>query len=94
MDNALFHYLTRIKQLYREAGVKLLYLPPYLPDLNPIKEFFTELKIFIKRNWQRYIDDPGQDFKAFLEWCIDTIGARKLNAERHFQYSGLSIEEP
>jgi transposase len=67
MDNTSFHYSTRIEQLYREAGIKLLYLPPYSPDLNPIKEFFAELKIFIKRNWQRYTDNPGQDFKEFLE---------------------------
>jgi transposase len=50
MDNTSFHHLARIKQLCKEAGVKLLYLPPYSPDLNPIKEFFAELKIFIKRN--------------------------------------------
>ena len=30
--------------------MKLLYLPPYSPDLNPIEEFFAELKAFIKRN--------------------------------------------
>jgi transposase len=94
MDNASFHHSGRIEQLCREAGVKLLYLPPYSPDLNPIEEFFAELKMFIKRNWQRYMDDPGQDFKAFLEWCVDTVGARKSSAEGHFRHSGLSIEEP
>jgi transposase len=26
------------------AGVMLLYLPPYFPDFNPIKELFAELK--------------------------------------------------
>jgi transposase len=31
------------------AGVKLVYLPPYSPDFNPIKEFFAEQKAFIKR---------------------------------------------
>lgn len=93
MDNALFHHSTRIKELCREAGVKLLYLLPYSLDLNPIKEFFAELKMFIKRNWQRYIDDPRQDFEAFLEWCIDTVGARKSSAEGHFRHSRLSIKE-
>lgn len=67
MDNASFQHSTRIEELCKKAGVKLLYLPPCSPDLNPIKEFFTELKIFIKRNWQHYTDDPGQGFKAFLE---------------------------
>jgi len=30
------------------ASIKLVYLPLYLLDLNPIKEFFAELKAFIK----------------------------------------------
>jgi transposase len=51
MDNALFYYTKRIEQMCSDAGVKLLYLPPYSPDLNPIEKFFAELKGFIKRNW-------------------------------------------
>jgi transposase len=57
----------RIKQMYREADVILVYLPLYSPDLNPIKEFFTELKAFIKRHWQIYEDDPEQGFDTLLE---------------------------
>jgi transposase len=45
-----------------KAGVKLVYLPLYSPDLNPIKEFFTKLKAFIWRYWQSYKDNPGQGF--------------------------------
>ena len=54
MDNASFHHTDRITQMCADAGVKLVYLPPYSPDLNPIEEFFAELKAFIKRNWQVY----------------------------------------
>lgn len=50
MDNASFHRSKRVEQLYYNAGVKLLYLPPYSPDLNPIEEFFAELKALIRRN--------------------------------------------
>jgi transposase len=32
-----------------KAGVILVYLPPYSPDLNPIEEFFAELKGFVGR---------------------------------------------
>ncbi len=46
-----FYYLDRVKQLCSTTRVKLLYLPPYSPDLNPIEEFFAKLKTFIKRNW-------------------------------------------
>lgn len=94
MDNASFHHSAKIEQLCKDAGVKLLYLLPYSPDLNPIEEFFAELKMFIKRNWQHYMDNPGQDFKAFLEWCVDTVGSRKSSAEGHFRHSGIAIKEP
>ena len=46
MDNASFHHSERIEKMCRDAGVILLYLPPYSPDLNPIEEFFAELKAF------------------------------------------------
>jgi transposase len=58
MDNASFHYTERIEQMYYDAGVKLIYLPLYLPDLNPIEEFFAELKAFIKRSWYYYKENP------------------------------------
>lgn len=55
-----------------QAGVKLVYLPPYSPDLNPIEELFSVLKAFIKRHWHVYEDNPDQGFDSFLEWCIET----------------------
>jgi transposase len=56
MDNASFYWIERIKQLCYEAGVKIVYLPPYSLDLNPIEEFFAKLKAFIKKNWQAFED--------------------------------------
>lgn len=44
IDNASFHRSERIEQLCFDKGVKLVYLPPYSPGLNPIEEFFAELK--------------------------------------------------
>jgi transposase len=48
IDNASIHHSEKVKQLCNKAGVKLLYLPPYSPTLNPIEEFFAELKTYIK----------------------------------------------
>lgn len=69
-----------------------MYLPPYSPDLNPIEEFFAELKAFIKRNWQTFEDDPDRDFQEFLEWCVEVVGGRGESAEGHFRHAGLTIE--
>jgi len=38
MDNATFHKGGRIEQLVQNAGSKVLYLPPYSPDLNKIEQ--------------------------------------------------------
>lgn len=89
MDNASFHHSGRLEQMCSDFGVKLLYLPPYSPDLNPIEEMFAELKAFIKRNWKVYEEDPDQGFDNFLEWCVDTVGARTKSAEGHFRHAGI-----
>lgn len=44
MDNASFHHTDWIEQMCLAAGVKLVYFPPYSLALNPIEEFFSELK--------------------------------------------------
>jgi transposase len=90
MDNASFHHTDRIRELCYNAGVKLLYLPPYSPDLNPIEEFFAELKAFIRRNWQNYL---AQNLKDFLEWGLNVVGARRSSAEGHFRHAGVVLEE-
>lgn len=76
-----------------EAGVKLVYLPPYSPDLNPIEEFFAELKAFIRGHWRSYEEYPDQGFDNFLKWCVNIVGARAKSEEGHFRHSGLTMEE-
>jgi transposase len=93
MDNATIHYTERVEEMCRDAGVKLVYLPPYSPDLNPIEEFFTELKAFVKRSWRIYKENPEQGFDSFLEWCINVVGQRKKSARGHFRHTGVIIKE-
>lgn len=66
MDNAAFHHLERIEQMCNEAGVKLVYLPPYSPDLNPIEEFF----------WPNYLLQEVAAMRtprSGLRSCIDNM---------------------
>lgn len=44
LDNATFHRSLVSKQLVEKAGCKLLFLPPYSPDLNPIEKCWANLK--------------------------------------------------
>ena len=44
MDNASFHRKGRLYALAEEAGHRVLFLPPYSPELNPIEHFWAWLK--------------------------------------------------
>ena len=44
MDNAAFHKSKLTKELIESAGCRLLYQPPYSPDLNPIEQQLAVLK--------------------------------------------------
>jgi transposase len=51
MDNASFHHTPNTRQMCDDAGIILVYASPYSPNLNPIEEFFAELKAFVKKKW-------------------------------------------
>ena len=38
IDNATFYKGGRIEELIQKAGCRLLYLPPYSPELNRIEQ--------------------------------------------------------
>ena len=40
MDNCSVHHVEEVTELLRQAGIIVLFLPPYSPDLNPIEEAF------------------------------------------------------
>ena len=49
LDNATFHHGGRITALIESAGCRLLYLPPYSPDLNRIEQCWAWLKSRIRK---------------------------------------------
>jgi len=49
MDNLPSHKVDGVRQAIKAAGAFLLYLPPYLPDLNPIELAFAKLKALLRK---------------------------------------------
>lgn len=47
-DNATFHKNNQLANAFQQAGIGLLFLPPYSPDLNPIEQFWATLKAWIR----------------------------------------------
>ena len=44
MDNASFHRKKRLHEIAEQYKVKIIFLPPYSPELNPIEHFWHWLK--------------------------------------------------
>lgn len=68
MDNAAFNRSQKTKDLIESVGCKLIFLPPYSPDLNPIEKFWANMKRWIKDK----ISDFTQVYDAiahFFQLC-------------------------
>ena len=50
MDNATFYKSNRIRELIESVKYKIIFLPPYSPDLNPIEKFWANMKRWIEFN--------------------------------------------
>ena len=48
LDNASFHNKSRLSTLISHSNKKIIFLPPYSPDLNPIEKFWVNLKSFLR----------------------------------------------
>ncbi|HEY2357828.1 MAG TPA: IS630 family transposase, partial [Phenylobacterium sp.] len=49
MDNLGSHRGKRIRKAIRQVGARLLFLPKYSPDLNPIEQVFSKLKHMLRK---------------------------------------------
>jgi transposase len=66
MDNLGSHKRRAIRQAIRAVGAKLLFLPPYSPDLNPIEQVFAKLKTLLRKAGERTIEATWRRIGALL----------------------------
>jgi transposase len=55
MDNLGSHKGKAVRRAIRNAGAKLIFLPKYSPDLNPIEQFFAKLKHWLRKAAKRTV---------------------------------------
>jgi putative transposase len=56
LDNLGSHKGKAIRRAIRDAGARLLFLPKYSPDLNPIEQVFAKLKALVRKAAPRSLD--------------------------------------
>ena len=88
MDNCSSHHSANIKRLCEQAGVELLYLPPYSPDFNPIEEYFSVLKAWMKKNCALA---ERMHFVDFLKQAIVCNPGTEF-ARNHFRHASIHVD--
>jgi transposase len=56
MDNLPAHKVGGVRAIIESVGARLLYLPSYSPDFNPIEMMFAKLKALLRKAAERTID--------------------------------------
>jgi len=76
MDNLSSHKHPGIRERIESAGAKLLYLPPYSPDLNPIEMIWSKVKRLLRSAAARTLDTLHEAFGAAMQAVtpIDILG--------------------
>ncbi|HEV2387470.1 MAG TPA: IS630 family transposase [Candidatus Acidoferrales bacterium] len=53
LDNLATHKIRGVHEAIEAAGARLLYLPPYSPDLNPIEPMWSKIKQILRSHAPR-----------------------------------------
>ena len=67
MDNLPAHKAAGVAQAIEAAGARLLYLPPYSPDFNPIELAFSKFKWLLRTASTRTVEALWKTCGALLE---------------------------
>jgi len=84
MDNLGSHKVAGVRQAIEAAGARLLYLPPYSPDLNPIELAFAKLKALLRARAVRTVNALWNALGELVACFSPTERANFLRHARYF----------
>ena len=67
IDNLGSHKGKAVRRAIRAAGAKLLFLPAYSPDLNPIEQVFAKLKTLLRKAAARTVEATWMSIGQLLD---------------------------
>ena len=67
MDNLSSHKGKAVRKGIQAAGAKLIFLPPYSPDLNPIEQVFAKLKTLLRKTNARTVKAVTEAIAKLLD---------------------------
>lgn len=82
LDNLGSHKSKAVRHAIRNAGAKLLFLPKYSPDLNPIEQLFAKIKQGLRKAAKRTFETVSNAIAEVLDTVSSTECSNYLtNAE-------------
>ena len=85
LDNLPAHKVAGLAELVEARGARLLYLPPYSPDFNPIELAFSKLKTWLRTAQAR----TRQALEAVIQTAADWI--TEHDAKNWFDHCGYHV---
>lgn len=82
MDNLPAHKSPRVTLAVERAGCRLVYLPPYSPDLNPIENTWSKVKAHLRKAAARTFETTVEAVGDALRLITDT------DCENYFEHCG------
>eukprot|EP00286_Rhodomonas_abbreviata_P020569 CAMPEP_0181312432 /NCGR_PEP_ID=MMETSP1101-20121128/13695_1 /TAXON_ID=46948 /ORGANISM="Rhodomonas abbreviata, Strain Caron Lab Isolate" /LENGTH=354 /DNA_ID=CAMNT_0023419285 /DNA_START=101 /DNA_END=1163 /DNA_ORIENTATION=+ len=78
-DNASIHHAfgDLLVSLCAQYGVRVLYLPRYSPDMQPIEAFFGRVKDYMAENMDDWVDGDDTWFKVCWENAMWEVGTKE-----------------
>ena len=67
MDNLGSHKSKAVREAIRAVGARIIFLPPYSPDLNPIEQVFAKLKALLRKAAERSIEATWRRIGKLLD---------------------------
>ncbi|MDQ1232145.1 transposase [Sphingomonas sp. SORGH_AS 879] len=67
LDNLPAHKSVAAREAIEARGARLLFLPPYSPDFNPIENAFAKLKALLRKAAARTVDDLSRTIGAAID---------------------------
>jgi transposase len=85
MDNLSAHHSDKVRKRIEEAGHRVLFLPPYSPDKNPIENYWSKLKAFLRAQKARARDALDNAITVGLQTF------QKSDFQGYFQHANYMV---
>lgn len=85
MDNVSFHKLESIIGIIESAGIRVVHLPQYSPELNPIENMWSKLKAYLKKMKVKTFEQ----LEIFLKKGLNLIS--EYDCESWFDHCGYVV---